>query len=315
LAKEEPDINSFYFQPPQGFSGIRSCIEAIAQNPLLYQEKNFNSRIEAIDFIEFQIIGQIDWLLQKTDPPNELVSLKARAGKVKHHLEEINRVLFQKLRESIRNKSFTGKRFNSLLNQYVDLDADLKKHGEEGYDNLDIFINELISFQPIPEQTKDLEAEMVFYQKSPARIILELAQKYQFTDDDVFFDLGSGLGQAAILLNLLSGVTAYGVEFEPAFCAYAKACSEQLDLPDVTFINADARMANYSKATVFFMYTPFKGELLQKVLELLRSESLLRKIKIFTYGPCTAEVALQDWLDFSGHDVEDIYSLGAFSSR
>jgi hypothetical protein len=316
LAKKVPGINSFHFQTPNGIPGIISCIEAIDKNSLLYQEKNFNNRIEAIDFIEFQIIDQIEWLLRKTDQPNELILLKDRAGKIKHDLEEINAILFQRLRESIRNKSFTGKGFKSLINEYVDLRAHLNEHHEEeGYDNLDIFINELTSFQAIPEVTKDLEPEMVFYQKTPARVIFEIAEKYQFTKDDVFFDLGSGLGQAVILLNLLSGVTAYGVEFEPAFCDYARACTEQLNLPDVTFINADARKTDYSKGTVFFMYTPFKGEILQEVLEVLRKESLSRQIKIFTYGPCTLEVALQGWLDFSGHDANNIYSLGFFSSR
>lgn len=316
MTKKEPEISSFDFQPPNGIAGIISCIEAIDKSPVLYEEKNFDSRVEAIDFIAFQIIDQVDWLLQKTDQPNELISLKDRAVKIKHQLEEINVELFQRLRENIRNKSFTGKSFKSLINEYVDLHARLNEHDEkEGYDNLDIFINELISFQPIPEQTMELEPEMVFYQKTPARIIFELAEKSKFTKEDVFFDLGSGLGQAAILLNLLSGVRAYGVEFDPAFCDYATACAEQLNLPDVTFINADARKADYSKGTVFFMYTPFKGGILQEVLEVLRKESLSRKIKIFTYGPCTAEVALQGWLDFSGDDANSIYSLGIFSSR
>ena len=316
LTKKEPEISSFDFQPPHGISEIITCIEVIDQSRSRYEEKNFNRRVEAIDFIEFQIIDQIDWLLQKTDQPNELILLKGRAEKIKHHLEEINVELFQRLRESIRNKSFTGKGFKSLINEYVDLHTDLKEHHEEeGYDNLDIFINELTSFQPIPEQTRELEAEMVFYQKTPARIIFEIAEEYQFTEDDVFFDLGSGLGQAAILVNLLSGVTVYGVEFEPAFCDYARACTDQLNLPDVTFINEDARKADYSKGTVFFMYTPFKGGILQEVLEVLRKESLSRKIKIFTYGPCTAQVALECWLDFSGDDANSIYSLGVFSSR
>jgi len=314
LAKKEPEINSFHFQPPNGISEIISCIEVIDQSAFLYNEKSFDSRIEIIDFIEFQIIDQIDWLLQKTDGPNELMLLKQRAAEIKHQLEGINADLFQRLRESIRNKSFTGKGFRSLISEYVDLNSN-EEYKEEGYDNLDIFINELTSFGAIPEVTKDLEPEMVFYQKTPARIICELTEKGQFTEDDVFFDLGSGLGQAAILVNLLSGVTACGVEFEPAFCNYARACAEQLNLPDVTFINADARKADYSKGTVFFMYTPFKGEILQEVLEILRKESLSKQIRIFTYGPCTAEVALQGWLDFSGHDASNIYSAGIFSNR
>jgi hypothetical protein len=82
----------------------------------------------------------------------------------------------------------------------------------------------------------------------------------------------------------------------------------------VSYINADARKADYSEGTVFFMFTPFRGEILQEVLELLRKESLLRKIKIITYGPCTAQVALQSWLDAAIPKDAPVYKLAIFSS-
>jgi precorrin-6B methylase 2 len=137
---------------------------------------------------------------------------------------------------------------------------------------------------------------MVFYQKTPARIIFKMVKAGRFTKDDVFFDIGSGLGQVAMLVNLLSGIRTVGVEFDPAFCKYSEDCAAMLGLQEIAFINADAREADYSLGTVFFMYTPFKGKMLQDVLEMLKQESLKRKIRIVTYGPCTPEVAAQDWL-------------------
>ena len=86
-------------------------------------------------------------------------------------------------------------------------------------------------------------------------------------------------------------------------------------MPDVKFINSDARKADYTEGTVFFMYTPFGGKLLAEVLEILKKESQLRKIKIFTYGPCAPTVALQDWPDFEGAKEDNIYKLGVFNSR
>lgn len=106
------------------------------------------------------------------------------------------------------------------------------------------------------------------------------------------------MGQVAILVNLLAGITTKGIEFEPSFCEYAKGCVAELSLSNVSFINIDARKADYYEGTIFFMFTPFKGEILREVLEILRKESLLRKIKIITYGPCTAQVALENWLDW-----------------
>jgi hypothetical protein len=294
---------------------MQSDIGAIESDPLLFEEKNFDRRTEAIDFIEFQIIDRIEVLLEETNLLDELLLLKYRAEKVKSELEGINNSVFRKLQEDIRKGEYTGTGFMSLVNEYADFNLGDNEHQKEpGYDNLDIFINGLLSLKTMPEQTRDLEPEMVFYQKTPVRIIFELVEKINFNKDDVFYDLGSGLGQVAILVNLLSGVATKGIEFEPAFYDYARDCAAELDLSDITFINADARQADYSDGTMFFMYTPFNGGILQEVLEILRKESLRRKIKIVTYGPCTTEIALQSWLDFAGPKDDNIYKLAVFSS-
>lgn len=307
--------DKLYFQAPSGMAGIKLCIEDIGKSALLSKKENFSGRIEAIDFIEFEIAGQLEALLQKTEQPEELILLRQDSEKVKRHLEEINDKIVQKLRGDIRAGRYRAKNFRQMIHQYLDINL---RSGEfmqkAGYDNLDILMNHLLSFGAMPEQTKDLEHEMVFYQKTPARIVLELVEKADFNKDDVFFDLGSGLGQAAMQVNLLSGIAACGIEFEPAFCNYASECARQLNLTGVTFINEDVRQADYSKGTAFFMYTPFEGKMLQEVLAILHKEAQSRRIRIFTYGPCTSLVALQDWLDYSGPDTGSLYTLGVFDS-
>jgi SAM-dependent methyltransferase len=314
LTKKESDIINCDLQTKTAIFEIQTFIEEIEKDSLLYEEKNFDKRIEVIDFIEFQVIDQIEKLLQKTTQPDKLILLKHNAEKVKFKLEEIDINLFKRLKTNIQIGRYTGKQFKNLINEYIDFNLDYNENEEVGYDNLDIFINGLSPLQTMPEQTKDLESEMVYYQKTPARIVFELVEKSHFMKEDVFFDLGSGLGQVAILVNLLAGITVKGVEFEPAFCNYAKDCAAELNLSNVTFINADARKADYSEGTIFFMFTPFKGQILQEVLEILKKESLSRKIKIITYGPCTAQVALQSWLYFEASKDDNIYKLGIFTS-
>src|ERR1700744_5256191 len=293
---------------------MRSDIEIIENNPLLYEEKNFDQRMEAIDFIEFPIIDHIEGLLAKADQSQHLLLLKQHAEKVKAELEGINTNLFKKLQVEIQTGSYIGEKFKKLVSEYVDFNLDDSAHQEEpGYDNLDVFINGLLSpLEIIPRQTKDLEPEMVFYQKTPARIIFELVEKCNFTKVDVFYDLGSGLGQVAMLVNLMTGVKTKGIEFEPAFCDYSRECATKLNLSNITFINADARQADYLDGTVFFMYTPFHGGILKEVLEILRKESLQREIKIITYGPCTPEVASQSWLGSTVPKGDNIYKLSVF---
>jgi hypothetical protein len=309
LTKKKQDI----ITDERAIFEIRSYIDGIAQNSSLYQEEGFEQRIEAVDFIEFHMIDRLEELLQKTAYPHELMQLKSRAEKIKSELEEIDISLFQKLRADIRSGAYTAATFKSLISKYVDFN--LGDNSEKiGYDNLDILINGLSPFQTIPEQTKELDPEMVYYQKTPARIIFELAKRVPFKENDVFFDLGSGMGQVAILVNLLTGINVKGVEFEPAFCNYARSCAADLNLPHVTFINADARKADYTEGTVFFMFTPFRGQIMEEVLAVLRKEALKRRIRIITYGPCTAQVALQNWLDMAVPKGDSMYKLGVFTS-
>jgi hypothetical protein len=129
-----------------------------------------------------------------------------------------------------------------------------------------------------------------------------------------FCHLGSGLGQVPILVNLLSGITVKGIEFEPAYCHYVREGAADLNLSRVEFINVDACKADYSDGTVFYLYTPFTGSLLQELLEKLRGESRRRRIRLFTYGPCTPEVYQQSWLKGVDQNGTDLYKLGVFSS-
>jgi hypothetical protein len=315
LIEEKSDIINSDFQIKGIILEIQSYIEALENDASLDEEKNFDQRIDALDLMEFQVFDQLDDLQLKANQKEQLVLLKSRAEIIKSRLEGINFNLFQKLRADIKTQKYTGEQFKNLISEYVDFDLNHTAHQQEaGYDNLDIFINGLLCFDPMPEPTKDLEPEMVFYQKTPTRIIFEMIEKADFSKDDVFFDLGSGLGQIGILVNLLTGVRTVGVEFEPAFYEYARNCAMQLNLFNVGFVNVDARKADYSTGTIIFMYTPFNGEIMEDVLEALRQESLQRKIKVITYGPCTAQVRLQSWLHSVTPNDECIYKLAIFTS-
>lgn len=299
----------------ESLNEIRSDLESVRGNALLYQQKNFSARVEALDFIDFHIIGHIDALLLQIGPPDELLLLRQEADKLKVELERIDNQHFDELRVAIQAGAYKIPGFKTLIEECTDLDLSPNGQEEIGYDNLDVFINGLLPGPAIRTEVQTLEEEMVYYQKTPARIVFEMVEQVRFNGEDVFFDIGSGLGQAAMLVNLLAGVKVKGIEFEPVFCEYACGVNAVLNLPDVEFVNIDAREADYSDGTVFFMYTPFKGTMLLQVLERLRQQSVQRKITVITYGPCTSEVALQDWL-FPTEPVDgSIYKLAVFISK
>ena len=290
-------------------------LRAIEADGSLFIETNFAGRSEAIDFLDFHIIDRIDGLLAEDGhrgdgQRGELELIRERAERFKAGLERIDTGLFERVREEIAAGVRPGS-FEGMIRGLLD---HATPANEQGYDVLDTFVNGLFSDRPLPTETKPLMAEMVSFHKTPVRVVIELIRLAELDSDDVFVDIGSGLGQVVLLVNLISGARARGIEYDPAFCAYASAIASRLRLTDTEFINADAREADYSKGTVFFLYTPFEGRLLQDVLRLLRTASRGRMIRIFTYGPCSAKVAAEDWLCCRNGIPGDPYQLYLFVS-
>ncbi|MFO7168266.1 MAG: class I SAM-dependent methyltransferase [Chloroflexota bacterium] len=294
---------------------VQSAIRAIERDAALYDEPNFSARLEAIDDLEFHVIDRIDGALQALGPAEELLALKRRAEDVKRQLEAVDERLFRRLRADIRSGALRGAALAALIDRHVGRDANARRRPDEpGYDSLDAFVNGLLLTQALPTEIAASDPEMVPYQQTPARIILELVERAALAGDDIFYDLGSGLGHVPILVNLLSGAPARGVEIDPALCDYARARATELGLPGVTFIRADARAADYSEGTVFFMYTPFRGAMLEAALEKLRRDTRGRAIRLFSYGPCTQQVAQQSWLQSADLGWDNVNRLCAFRS-
>ena len=154
---------------------IRSDIESIAKNPALNEETVFLGRSEAMDHLEIHLLDRIDGLLQAMDPTDDLIRLKLQAESMKGRLEAIDEKMFRRIRAEVRAGRCRGKVLKDLILQYVGLDSSggHQGHGDR-YDALDAFVNGLLFARPAPVETKAREAETVYYQKTPARIVFEL---------------------------------------------------------------------------------------------------------------------------------------------
>lgn len=294
---------------------LQTDFEAIADNLALREEKNFVGRFQAIDALEFNILDPIEALFPSAPQQASMLRLRQRAEKLKEELETLDQALFDRLRREIRDSGITGETFKAMVRDYVaSTPSQSESSGTVGYDALDAFVNGLLHCRPIPAETRVLEAGMVYFQKTPARIVWEMAEKARLNDGDTFVDLGSGLGQVTLLMHLLTGAKTRGIEFEPAYCDYARACAADLNLHQADFERIDAREADLSSGQVFFLYTPFEGTMFQSVLQRMRSMAR-RQIQIFTYGPCTLEMQKQVWLHPTGGRTMSIHKLVAFERR
>ncbi|MDN3583102.1 hypothetical protein [Mucilaginibacter flavus] len=301
---------------PQIITEIQADILLIEQDITLYKEDSFNSRTNAIDLIDFHIIDRIESLQQQLGQHEQLYVLNKHADELKNKLETINTQLFARLKEQIKTGNLVQSSFQTMICKYFGADFfDGKQANEVGYDNLDIFINGLLIDEAVPMPTIEQQPEMVFYQQTPAKVIFELIRLAKLKQDDVFYDLGSGLGQVGMLVNVMTGATCKGIEYEPAYSNYARGSALKLNLSDVDFINSDARDADYSRGTIFFMYTPFEGSIMQQVLKILQNEAYKRPIRIFTYGPCSPVIANENWLTCVNGPATDFYRLYEFKSN
>lgn len=288
---------------------ITTVLETLAAQPALFAEANFAARAEALDELEFHVFDRLGSLLA-TEASATASRLHRRAVALKAQLEALDQQLFAQLRADIRAGRYSPQGLRALLMIYAG-PAESSAPATTRYDSLDVLTNGLF-----PEPAEQLEPscsdpEMVYYQKTPARIILALAAK--LTPQDTFYDLGSGLGQVPVLVHLLSSATARGIEIEPAYCRHAQACATSLRLPQVQFYCADARTANYADATAFYLFTPFTGRIMQQVLERLRQLAERKPLRIFSYGPSTEALQQQAWLQRVGEQGH-LYQLAEFWS-
>jgi ubiquinone/menaquinone biosynthesis C-methylase UbiE len=183
-----------------------------------------------------------------------------------------------------------------------------------GFDALDALLHGLLRAEQAPATIQRDDAEMILYEPTPARAILDMIDQLALRTGDVFYDLGAGLGHVVILLHLLTGVRARGVEIEAAYCAHAQRCIQELGLSRVQVVNHDARHLDYTDGTVFFMYTPFTGTMLDTVLTTLSRVAQHHTITLCTYGACTFEMDRQAWLQQRHPETKHAYTLSVFDS-
>jgi precorrin-6B methylase 2 len=295
---------------------IQAHLREIEQQETIWVEANFVERIDALDMLSWRILERIENVQYVHGYQPELASFYSHATQLWQRLLAVNAQLFCRLRAQLVAATSPGPLLRQWCETYVgsvtheltwqDLDADY----------LDVFINGILHIDYLPAETRDLQPGMIGYHPTPARVIFTLIEHAHLNAEAVFYDLGAGLGRVALLVGLLTAAHVKGVEFEPAYCAFAQQRADSLGLSRVTFLNVDARQADYADGTVFFLYTPFTGRLLQEVLAKLAAVAHTHPITLATYGACTRDVAQQPWVQSTveqafAHDTLTLFTSTA----
>jgi SAM-dependent methyltransferase len=208
----------------------------------------------------------------------------------------VDAALAAELRARIVAGTATPAELRAELRRYVAPVDPEGRDADDQYDGLDTLVGAALGLAEPAGPIGELPPDMVAYQPTPARWLLALAEGGHLSQQDTFVDIGSGLGQPAILAALLSGAQAIGIEIEPAYVAVARRCAASLGLTHVVFRAEDVLRADLRAGTLFYLYTPLLGPPLRQMLDRLRTEAAARPIRLCAYGPCTPAVAAERWV-------------------
>jgi hypothetical protein len=287
---------------------LQDFLCGLENDPCLFQAEQLQERLVVLDKLDAEFGGfGSEAFANRTSS-----RIHGHAKALRTRLEAANAELFL----SIRSEIVRGGRPGTLL-QWIQNSVSQNGSGSPlpglAFDWRDELVSGILQFNEPNEPDLYPLPEMVPYQPTPVRHILHLITAGLLSEDDVFVDLGSGLGHVPLLVSLLAGVRSVGIEVQAAYDASAQECAQSLRLSRVRFVAADARAADISGGTVFYLYSPFTGLILTDVLSRLRRESTRRLIKICSLGPCTSTVAKEPWLKASS--LPSTGRIAVFSSR
>ena len=260
-------------------TSLQNLLDGMLQDRSWQQSHQLGRRIDMLEKLE-------RWLVHYGDamaPP-----LARRAEALVQELEAINQRLYHAIREDIQR----GQGASSLL-PWV---AATRHDGDaESYDPLDALVSGVLDLAE-PSDVAEPEAEMVFYQPTPARHIFDFIARAQIDVRDTVIDLGAGLGHVTLLTAICTPARCIGIEWQRAYVVSAQQCAQALNVRNAIFLAQDVRQARLSEGSVFYLYTPFTGTLLRTVLDMLAREAEHRVIRLCSLGPCTEVLAKEPWL-------------------
>jgi SAM-dependent methyltransferase len=213
-------------------------------------------------------------------------------------VEERSRLSAQEARASIAGGRHDPGTFRAAL-------LDVPPPEREAWLDLVLGLDEM--YQDGPE----LPRGGVPYLPCPVEVLVRMVDAAAVRPADVFVDVGSGPGRVTAFVHLLTGAAAIGLEVQPALVRAARDLAARLRLSGVSSVQGDAATLAGSMLTgsVFFLYCPFSGARLDRVLDDLEALARTRALRI-----CCVNLPLppRPWL---ARDPGDSGELVIYRSR
>lgn len=162
----------------------------------------------------------------------------------------------------------------------------------------DAWLDWVLGLDSVPDDGPELPQGCVPYLPCPVDALLQVVEQAGVQDSEVFVDVGSGVGRAAVLVHLLTGAEAIGIEIQPALVHASRELRSRLNTSRFSPIEGDAVQlaGRITIGSVFFLYCPFSGDRLEKLLDGLEPIARTRTIRV-----CSVDLPLppRPWLTFA----------------
>lgn len=157
----------------------------------------------------------------------------------------------------------------------------------------DAFVDRLFGVEAVADDGPELPREAVGYLPCPVGTLLAAIALARIGPADVFLDVGSGAGRAAMVIHLCTGAKVVGVEVQPHLVREAEQLGRRLGRA-LEWVEGDAveSIDRVTAPTVVFLYCPFSSERAEAFLERVRRLPRLRPLRV-----CSVDLPLSSaWL-------------------
>jgi SAM-dependent methyltransferase len=169
----------------------------------------------------------------------------------------------------------------------------------------DAWLDLVLGLDSFPDDGPELPRDCVPYVPCPVDTVLRMVECAGVQASDVFVDVGSGVGRAAALVHLLTGAAVIGIEIQPALVHASRGLTTRLNALRFSSVQGDAAVlvGCITTGSIFFLYCPFSGERLEKVLDQLGSIARTNPVRI-----CCVDLPLppRPWLTFAAPPSADL---------
>lgn len=89
--------------------------------------------------------------------------------------------------------------------------------------------------------------------------------------NDVFYDLGCGIGRTVFFTNITYGIKSVGIDMIPTFIEYANKIIKETGLTNIKFINDSIFNQDINEGTIFYISsTCYDNEYMEKLIDKLK---------------------------------------------